>query len=469
MKHITAAALAASVAIIPAERAAADAGDFLGGVVAGAIGSAIVNQNRQRTRTVYRSAPKRSGISAATRAANRDTQNALNYFGFNAGGADGVLGRRSRSAISGYQAHLGYNPTGQLTDFERTFLIGSWNRALAGGPATTQLILAEPTGPRGLLTRWRAEAAGVPVQPAFPQQQLASAAPAAPVAPSAAETAATNAANAATAAATAATAAVTASVAPDGAEAAAVDAGTVEVAKSSNALPNFLGDTGGASLASHCNKISLLTNSNGGFTTLASMTDGGFVLNEQFCLARTYAMAESEELSTKVQGFTSAQMAEQCAAFGPAMAEYVSALSLRPQEEVVRDVSTFVLNSGMSPAQLSGTAKICLGVGYRTDDMDVALGSALLLVTLGETAYAELPGHHLAQGFGTSTRADLAATWYASATEALTTGGAPAFVPGQSDRAALIDAAVTDLTGGTAPLAPVEPTDAALPSFAISE
>ena len=52
MERLTAAALAATVAILPAERALADAGDFLGGVVAGAIGNAIVNQNRQRTRTV---------------------------------------------------------------------------------------------------------------------------------------------------------------------------------------------------------------------------------------------------------------------------------------------------------------------------------------------------------------------------------------------------------------------------------
>ena len=365
---------------------------------------------------------------------------------------------------------MGYTPTGQLTDFERDFLVGSWNRAVAGGPATTQLILAEPGGPRGLLTRWRAEAAGVPVQPAAPPQQFA-AAPAVPAPPSAAEAAATNAANAATAAATAATAAVTATVVAETETEPGPDSGAVVVAKSANALPNFLGDAGGASLASHCNKISLLTNSNGGFTTLASMTDGGFVLNEQFCLARTYAMAESEELSSKVQGFTAAQMAEQCAAFGPAMADYVAALSLRPRDEVVRDVSTFVLNSGMSPAQLSGTAKICLGVGYRTDDMDVALGSALLLVTLGEGAYAELPGHHLAQGFGTSTRGDLAAAWYAAATDALGAGGSPAFVPGQSDRAALIDAAVIDMNGVEAPLRPgaEAPTEAALPTFAISE
>ena len=64
------------------------------------------------------------------------------------------------------------------------------------------------------------------------------------------------------------------------------------------------------------------------------------------------------------------------------------------------DVSAFALSSGMAPAQLSGTAKICLSVGYRTDDMDVALASALLLTALGEAVYGELIGHHLALGFG---------------------------------------------------------------------
>ena len=63
--------------------------------------------------------------------------------------------------------------------------------------------------------------------------------------------------------------------------------------------------------------------------TAASMTDASFALGEQFCLARTYAMATGEELAAKVAGFTPQQIAEQCAGFGPVLAPHVSALSLK--------------------------------------------------------------------------------------------------------------------------------------------
>lgn len=152
------------------------------------------------------------------------------------------------------------------------------------------------------------------------------------------------------------------------------------------ALPNFMGNanqaSGKPSLASHCNLVSLLTNSNGGFVTQASTSDPEFALNEQFCLARTYAIAKGEEMARRLQGVTMARLESQCGAFAPVLKPHVSALSLKPHDQVVQDVSSFVLTTGMSAAQLAGTAKICLSVGYRTDNLDVALGSALLLTVL---------------------------------------------------------------------------------------
>ncbi len=106
----------------------------------------------------------------------------------------------------------------------------------------------------------------------------------------------------------------------------------------------------------------------------------------------------------------------------------------------------------MSPAQLSGTARICLSVGYRTDDMDVALGSALLLAALGERAYGELMGHHLAQGIGTAKRPDLALAWYQMGLDAVEEGGRPVFAPGQPERQALIRKAAYQ--AGRGPRAP---------------
>lgn len=428
-KRFPAACIAISLALTPATRVAADAGDLLGGlIVGGLIGGAIANENNKK-RTVRTTSTKRvaskPGVSSATRAANREVQTSLNYFGYSAGTPDGVMGRNSRAAISQYQATLGYAPTGQLTQYERDFLVGSYLRAMAGGAATYQAIAANPQGARGLLLDYRDQAAGVVAQT-----------PVAPVAEAPAVMA----------------------VAP------------VTEVPASTGLPTFMGASSGQSLASQCNKVSLLTNSNGGFTTEAAMTDAGFALSEQFCLARTYAIAQGEELAGRIQGFTTEQIAQQCEGIGTAMTDQVAAVSLNPRDQVIQDVSAFVLSTGMSPAQLSGTAKICLSVGYRTDNMDVAIGSALMLVVLGEPVYAELLGHHLGQGFGTSTRSDLSLAWYSLGLDALENGAVPVFAPGQPERTSLIRKAAYQTGGVSDPVAAeagAAPQPVGMPLFAV--
>ncbi len=436
----SAAALSAALVASSAGKVAADAGDALvGGIIGGVIGGAIVNEGNKRraktttTRKVYRAAP--SPAYSAQRAENRQVQTSLNYFGFPAGTADGVLGRRSRAAISQYQAHLGYPVTGYLTEYEKSFLLSSHNRALAGGYVTTQQIAANPMGPRGLLLTYRDQAAGV-ATPTAPQAGVVAATPAAPVTQEAPQT-----------------------------QLAAIESEPEE--DSGAALPNLFGAGEGHSLASHCNTVSLLTNTNGGFTTLASMSDPNVVLNEQFCLARTYAIAKGEELASSIQGIGSSEIAAQCQAFGPVMKDHVAALSLKQRDEVLQGVSGFVLTTGMSPPQLAATSKICLSVGYRTDDMDVAIGSGLILVALGEQVYAELMGHHLSQGMGATQRIDLAGQWYQMALAALDAGQPAVFAPGQPERNALIRAAATG-EKPNAMTAPVQPA-AALPSFKITE
>jgi hypothetical protein len=220
----------------------------------------------------------------------------------------------------------------------------------------------------------------------------------------------------------------------------------------SSALPNLMTSGGdGPSLASHCNQVSLITNSNGGFVTEASLSDARFALNEQFCLARTYAIAEGETIAANLKGVTPEQLEDQCRAFGPAMRDYVSALSLNERDAVISDVRGFVLQSGQSPAQLAGTAKVCLSVGYRIDNMNVALGSGLLLTALGEEAYGELMGHHLNEGFGTTRRPDLALAWYDGAVTAVEKGAEPVFAPGNSERNSLIRKAAFQSKGAQAP------------------
>ena len=402
IKVLTSGLIAAALVAAPVTRATAGGGDALvGGIIGGLIGGAIANDANKRhprvvTRKVYRAAP---AVDTAQRADNRQVQTALAYFGFDAGTPDGVMGRKSGTAISAYQMTLGYPATGTLNSFEHDFLLTSYNRAQAGGANTLAQIAQSPTGAAGLLITWRDEMAGGGVRAPSPAAVEAPApAPAAP-------------------------------------QMAAADPALAP-------LPNFMGSGGVTSVASHCNNVSLLTTSNGGFATLAGMSDPTAALDEQFCLARTYAIASGEDLTSHVQGVTPAAIEAQCKAFGPVMAPAVAALSTQPVEAVLTEAQGLARATGMAPAQLSGTAKICLSVGYRTDDMGVALGSALMLTALGEVPYGELLGHHLMRGFGTAPRPDLARDWFTLALDALKAGQPAVFAPGQPERADLIRAAV---------------------------
>ncbi len=447
-KTLTASVFAASLILVPVERASADAGDFVAGaIIGGIVGHAATKQNQRKRATTRTYTKKTYKPRLPSTQEGREIQASLNYFGFNAGTVDGQLGRKSRNAVSAYQAYLGYPVTGQLSPFEQNLLISSYNRAQAGGYAVTQQIAQNPEGVRGLLKTYRAELAG---QPAVAGQGTTIVVAPQPVAPAVGTTTTT------TVVAAAPTApAVAAPAAP----------ATTEVA----ALPNFLGSGSAQSLASHCNTVSLLTNTNGGFTTQASMTDPNVALNEQFCLARTYAIAKSEDMIAKVQGFTSDQIAAQCKQFGPAMQPHVAALALKPQPAVVSDVAGFILTTGMSPAQLKGTAQICMGVGYRTDDMDVALGSALMLFAMGDHVYGELMGHHLAQGFGTTQRVDVARVWYGEGLKAVDAGAPAVFAPGQPERVELLRQASLRLGTNNSAVAtqPTVQPAAALPSFGV--
>ena len=411
-KRLAMSCVIASVAMTEAAPVMADGGDvLLGGIIGAVIGGAIVNQNNKKRQAAAARAAT-PAMSSYTREENRAVQVALNYFGFPVGTPDGSLGPRSREAISEYQATLGYTPTGQLTDYEHSLLITSYQRGIAGGALTQQQAAANPMGMRGLLVAWRDEAYA-PTQPG-------------PTPPAPAAT---------TAAATAA-------------------------APATGALPNFLGaGAGEASLASACNKINLTTSTSGGFVTVSTMTDPKQALGEQFCLARGFAIAQGEELAAQVQGVTPQQIADQCAGLGPAMQPQIAELSLKPEAEVLADIQKFALSTGTAPEQLAATAKICLSVGYRTDNMPVAVASGLLLTGLGETGYGELLGHHLALGFGATARPDLALAWYDTGL-----AGTVPVVPGQPARGDLIHKAAYAMAG-KADQAVSEPATAVLPTF----
>ena len=418
-KRIATACIAFSLVATPAQQAAAD-NALVGGILGGIIGGVIVseaNKNRARkssgksTRKTYSS----SGISSAQREQNREVQTALNYFGFPVGTPDGSIGPKSRAAIAEYQVTMSFPGTGQLNDFERDVLVSSFYRAQSGGATTATLMATNPRGAKGVLIAWKDERLGI----GTPQGLLVN--------------------GTGLGAATFAAPVVTGAVAPAMPTFQAAPVVPALPAAAATALPSFMAQGAlSVSLASMCSQVSVVTNSNGGYMTQLNMSDPTLALSEQFCLARAYAIAQSDDMVSKVAGFTPQQIAEQCAGFAPVMKDHVAAISLKPRSEVIDGVLAFVTTSGMAPAQLAGTAKICLGIGYKVDNTELALGSALLLGVLGERAYGELVGHHLAQGIGATPRPDLSLAWFEAALGDPSEPIVQIFAPQMPDRAGLI-------------------------------
>ena len=517
------------------------AGGIIGGIIGGAIVNGAANNRKRTTTTRYYKKPT---VSSAQRETNREVQNALNHFAWNVGTADGVLGSRSRTGISQYQAYMQFPVTGQLSDIERTILVSAYQKAMLGGAAVTQVAATHRDGVRGLLQESRDQIlgggggqtysarsiGGLPPEISDavfeiarnsnvePQQlisragfiqladmnadgrtdylidtsvtgsgfwcndkscavrvfastpegfrrndfqafnatpamfscqhglcQLNSAAPGQTV------LAATPPVQAAPAPVVTLPPVTQAATPP--APAMQAPAFSTQLAAAPEpkapALPVFAmaaPQTAPVSLASYCAKVSLVTSSNGGFVTEASMVDPEQALGEQFCLARGYAIDQGEAMVAKIQGFSEEQIATQCKGFGALLKPQVQAFGEKTRAEMVQQVAGFAGQTGMTPDQLGGTAKICLSVGYRTDDMSAAIGSALVLTALGQDAYGELLGHHLVSGIGTGEHPGLAMDWYAAALQA-----APVFAPGQPERAGLIRKAALMVNGqGTA-------------------
>lgn len=531
-KRITGAAVMTAMLMVPVGRAQADefVGGLVGGLIGGAIGSGIANQQRQKTRTTRtRTVYVKPRASSAQRQEAREIQTSLNYFGFNAGAADGVLGGQSRAAISRYQGYMGYPATGRLSEYEKTMLLGAYHRGLAGGAEVNRIIAKSNEGARALLIAQRDGTtgtrttgyAGLPMVVSEAVDEVADSSD-----PSAEQLLQRSgfiqladlngdgstdyiidtalAGSSFWCNASQCKTMVFASTSdgyrrndmllhapkPDSfdciggscqvkaAPAAQPEANTMMAkaeepdtgATAGLTLPVFNTAPKQKSLSSHCSKVSLLTSANGGFTTVSDVSNPDFALNEQLCLTRTYAVARGEEMMASVQGASQAAIEQQCDAFGSSMAGYIGTLNAKAPKAVLNDVSGLVLNSGMTPEQLRTTAQICMASGYQSDKMPAALGGALLLTALGERPYAELVGHHLHGGFGTDDNADMAVAWYEVAISALDGGAAPVFVPSQPDRVELLRKAAVGLAGGDVAMpVPAAASDAAMPVFNLAE
>lgn len=426
---------------------------FVGGLLGSAIGTAITNNvQRQQPRTIVEKhyvtprAPKAQAAAPVPnyqREENRRVQTALNYFGYNAGYADGVIGGGTRAAISQYQASLGWSPTGVLMDNERYFLTSSYERALAGGSQATQVIAA--SGTRGLLLAYRQEQLGQPIVAAQPPAVVAPV-PVVIQPPAAVVPAPT----------------VPSVVAPipvvlPPASMPVVEAASTSVPASPQtraaAMPNFMANAAHpATPGALCNSVAAAASKNGGtiefFDVAFSDVDPGVILDEQFCAARAASIAQAESLVSAIDGFTPAEMRTQCEAFAPTMAKFTSALAGRSPEEVNRDVRAFLDGTGMDPAQMNATARICLGIGYSTDNAQLALGSALVLTALGEEPYGELVGYQVLKGYGVPADCDCGLGWMSTAVDSLKAKATPLVADPSGDRLELLEYAVSAVGGG---------------------
>ncbi len=237
-------------------------------------------------------------------------------------------------------------------------------------------------------------------------------------------------------------------------------------ADSSDGLPTFQVSATPDSLSDMCASVSRKAQDNGGYGTIhQAMNAPVDVLHEQFCMARTDAISDAQAMSAKVADADAAEIKRQCAGFGPVMAPMVTGLSTEPRDEIVRQAAYVLSDSGSNPDQMIDVGKICLGVGYETDDMAVALGSALVLVALGQGPYGELVGHHLAGGFGTPVAPGKAVDWYSAAFDAVESGQQAVFDPANPDRVTLLETAVDRAYDASIKPQPVSQPADSLPTF----
>lgn len=140
IKSLTAATFAVALAAVPAQEARADAGDVVGGlIIGGLIGAAIANGNNGGGNRGTTSGGGGGGIPASQM--GRDTQTALNYFGFQAGAVDGQIGNGTRQAIERYQLVMGYPVNGrEYATYQYDQLMQAYYWAINGGSAQTGLV-----------------------------------------------------------------------------------------------------------------------------------------------------------------------------------------------------------------------------------------------------------------------------------------------------------------------------------------
>lgn len=418
VKKICVTLVSASMVLVPVQKAqASDAAAILGGLIVGGIIVNEVSKNKKRKQATQRQSTTNSHAYNAQREQNRQVQASLNYFGYNVGTVDGSIGRNTRNGIARYQSDMGFQADGRMDNYERDFLLTSKQRAEASGNVAPYNSILASQGRGGLLRTFRNEQLGVaPVQPAAAAAPIPVPVPAPVAAPT-----------------------------------------PVAAPANTAALPEFTFGQANTSISDFCNQINTLTAANGGVTAGTRVVDTEFALNEQFCLARTHAMADSTSIEATIPNMTSAQIETQCKGLTQAVAPHLKDIGAASPDSVINATLSFMQQSGQPMGRLISGGKVCLGIGYRVDDADMALASAVLLASGGLLGYGEIVSHHMREGFATArTSPQKAAEWMTLALKAMTSGG-PVVLGQSADRVAVLTAAMKGGQAGVAAL-PVFPS-----------
>jgi S1-C subfamily serine protease len=121
----------------------------------------------------------------------------------------------------------------------------------------------------------------------------------------------------------------------------------------------------------------------------------------------------------------------------------IEALQTATPEAIVTRLSAEAPRNQQQNDIAIGNAKVCLGFGYAEDKPEMSLGSALFLLGLGQTGYAELIGGDFAVGVGLPKNLDRAAAWLDYAAAELD-AGRPSAVKGIGSQRAKVLRQVSD-------------------------
>ncbi|MGI3168688.1 peptidoglycan-binding domain-containing protein [Pseudooceanicola sp. C21-150M6] len=443
--------VAATVALsVPANSASADIGKvIIGAAVGGIIGCATgaLNCKGQKRSSgggqkTYRK-PQLSQAQIAQRAENKRVQSALNAFGYNVGTADGVFGKNTRRGIGAYQSALGFPGTGELTDYQRQFLLDSHNRAQAQGAYMGQDTLrgyyaeqnpqwaaANGFAGNGYAGNGYAGNGGYTGNTGYDANTGYAGNNG--YTGNAGYTG--NTGYAGNTGNTGGYGTVTTPQVPQTAP--TVPGFNTAKAEAPAGLPPLMPKTNAlsasASMSDRCDLVDLLSQSNG-VIQASNITDPDQALSEQFCGMRGYAMGVGDQVMTEYGLDAAAAESQFCGPISNGMMAVSETVATAKPEEIAAKAAAKTQELAVTDADTArALGTICMSVGYRQDDPSMAMGGALMMIGQGDYAYSEVLGHHLREGFGMPANAQAADPWYRAAIATLEQGGTPAFLPAQS-------------------------------------